>query len=230
MRDVLMRILIIEDEARLADMIARVLSQERYEVDIAHDGNSGLELALTGSYDALILDRMLPGRDGLAIVQLLREEEIGTPVLMLTALGDLTERVEGLDAGADDYLGKPFAFEELLARLRALTRRTDRPILGQAQEFGGLVVNLPLHEVSRDGEEIALSPREFALLETFVRNRGRVLTRDQLLERVWGYEAEPQGNVVDLYVHYLRRKLEAPGSDPLIRTIRGTGYILPADH
>jgi DNA-binding response OmpR family regulator len=225
-----MRILIIEDETRLAEIIARVLTQERYDVDVAHDGESGLELALSGSYDALIVDRMLPGRDGLDIVHMLREERIGTPVLILTALGDLAERVEGLDAGADDYLGKPFAFEELLARLRALTRRTDRPILDQAQIFAGVTVNLSLREVNRDGEQIALSPREFAMLETFVRNRGRVLTRDQLLERVWGYDAEPQGNVVDLYVHYLRRKLETPGSDPFIRTIRGTGYLLPAEH
>jgi DNA-binding response OmpR family regulator len=173
---------------------------------------------------------MLPGRDGLSIVQMLRDERIDTPVLILTALGDLAERVEGLDAGADDYLGKPFAFEELLARLRALTRRADRPILEVAHKIGDVVVNLSRHEVSREGKEIALSPREFAMLETFLRNRGRILTRDQLLERVWGYDAEPQGNVVDVYVHYLRRKLETPGNPPLIRTIRGMGYLLPAEH
>jgi DNA-binding response OmpR family regulator len=225
-----MRLLIIEDEIRLAEIMARVLSQERYDVDMANDGASGLELALTGVYDALIVDRMLPGRDGLNIVQVLREERIDTPVLILTALGDLAERVEGLDAGADDYLGKPFAFEELLARLRALTRRADRPILEVALQIGDVEVNLSRHEVRRKGEEIALSPREFAMLETFLRNRGRILTRDQLLERVWGYDAEPQGNVVDVYVHYLRRKLEAPGKPPLIRTVRGMGYLLPAEH
>jgi DNA-binding response OmpR family regulator len=204
-----------------------VLTQERYDVDLAYDGASGLDSALTGAYDALVVDRMLPGQDGLAIVRTLRAERIDTPVLMLTALSELGERVEGLDAGADDYLGKPFAFEELLARLRALTRRAERPIVDPVLKIGDITINLARREVTRDAKEIPLSPREFALLEMFVRNQGQVLTRDQLLERVWGYDAEPQGNVVDLYVHYLRRKLETRGAPPLIRTIRGTGYLLP---
>jgi DNA-binding response OmpR family regulator len=224
-----MRVLLIEDDLRLARVIARVLEQERFDVDLAPDGETGLDLALTGAYDILIVDRMLPGRDGIAVIKALRAEQVSTPVLMLTARSELPERVEGLDAGADDYLGKPFAFEELLARLRALARRAERPLLPEVVTIGDVTINLSAHTVQRAGQPIELSPREYALLELLVRNRGRVLSRDQLLERVWGYEAEPQGNVVDLYVHYLRRKLDANGSDrdSLIRTVRGAGYMIP---
>jgi two-component system OmpR family response regulator len=225
-----MRILVIEDDERLARVVAGVLRQERFEVDLAYDGESGLDQALSGAYDALIVDWMLPGRDGPDILRDLRAEKIGTPALMLTARGELPQRVEGLDAGADDYLGKPFAFEELLARLRALLRRGERPLLEPTVTLGDIIVDFPSHTVSRNGQPVELSPREFALLETLLRNRGRVLSRDQLLERVWGYDADPQGNVVDLYVHYLRRKLDPPGRDaePLIRTVRGAGYLIPA--
>ncbi|GIW04142.1 MAG: DNA-binding response regulator [Thermomicrobiales bacterium] len=224
-----MRVLLIEDDLRLARVIARVLEQERFDVDLAPDGETGLDLALTGAYDILIVDRMLPGRDGIAVIKALRAEQVSTPVLMLTARSELPERVEGLDAGADDYLGKPFAFEELLARLRALARRAERPLLPEVVTIGDVTINLSAHTVHRAGQPVELSPREYALLELLVRNRGRVLSRDQLLERVWGYEAEPQGNVVDLYVHYLRRKLDANGSerDSLIRTVRGAGYMIP---
>jgi DNA-binding response OmpR family regulator len=223
-----MRILVIEDETRLAMIISRLLKQERFEVDLAHEGERGLELALTGGYDALIVDRMLPRQDGLEVVRALREEGIETPVLMLTARSELPERVEGLNAGADDYLGKPFAFEELLARLRALLRRSERPFVAEEVTVGDTTVNLTTHAVQRAGQEVALTPKEYALLETLVRNRGRVLSRDQLLERVWGYDAEPRGNVVDLYVFYLRRKLnpEGCGREPLIRTVRGSGYVV----
>jgi DNA-binding response OmpR family regulator len=223
------RILVIEDDARLARIIARVLKLERFDVDLAPDGETGLELALTGAYDALVIDRMLPRRDGLEIVRALRAERVATPALMLTARSDLPARVEGLDAGADDYLGKPFAFEELLARLRALLRRTDRPLREEVVAVDGLTLNLTRHTVQRADREVALTPREYALLETLVRNRGRVMSRDQLLERVWGYDADPRGNVVDLYVHYLRRKLDPDGLDPepVVRTVRGTGYVVP---
>jgi DNA-binding response OmpR family regulator len=225
-----MRILVIEDDERLARVIARVLRQERFDVDLAHDGNAGLDRALTGAYDALILDWMLPGRDGLEIIRELRAEHIATPALMLTARGEMPQRVEGLDAGADDYLGKPFAFEELLARLRALLRRGERPLLDPVMPIGEVTVDFAAHVVCREGLPIALSPREFALLEVLARNRGRVLSRDQILERVWGYDADPQGNVVELYIHYLRRKLDPDGKDidPLIRTVRGSGYMIPA--
>ena len=218
-----MRILLVEDDLRLASIIARVLGQERIEVDLAHDGDTGLDLALSGVHHVVILDRMLPGLDGMEVVRSLRDEGQSVPVLMLTALGDLPERVEGLDAGADDYLGKPFAFEELLARVRALARRVERPVLPEIVEAGGVRVDLAGRTVERDGQRVELSPREWTLLETFVRNPGRVLSRDDLLEKVWGYDADPAGNVVELYIHYLRRKLDAPGSS-LIRTVRGAGY------
>jgi DNA-binding response OmpR family regulator len=225
-----MRILVIEDDERLARVIAQVLRQERFDVELAHDGTTGLEQALTGSYDALIVDWMLPGRDGLGIIRELRAEQIATPALMLTARGEMPQRVEGLDAGADDYLGKPFAFEELLARLRALLRRGERPLLEQVMSLGEVSVDFAAHTVYRDGHPITLSPREFALFELLARNRGRVLSQDQILERVWGYDADPQGNVVELYVHYLRRKLDPEGkdADPLVRTVRGAGYMIPA--
>jgi DNA-binding response OmpR family regulator len=205
-----------------------VLSQERFAVDTAHDGETGLELALSGAYDALIVDRMLPGRDGLEIVRALRAEGMDVPALMLTARSELPERVEGLDAGADDYLGKPFAFEELLARLRALLRRGGQPLRPDEITIGELTIDLTGHVVRRGGREIELSPREFHLLETLLRNRGLVLSRDQLLERVWGHDADPQGNVVDLYIHYLRRKVDANPANPLIRTVRGVGYMIPS--
>jgi DNA-binding response OmpR family regulator len=221
-----MRILIIEDEERLAGIIARVLAQERFAVDIVHDGEAGLDAALTGAYDAIILHRMLPKRDGASIVRELRAERISTPVLMLTALSDLPDRVEGLDAGADDYLGKPFAFEELLARLRALVRRTDKPLAPDRVEVGPVTIDLQRRMVERDGAPVDLSAREFALLELLARNRGQVLSRDTILERVWGIDAEPQGNVVELYVFYLRRKLGHTAAHPVIRTVRGAGYVL----
>ncbi|MFN8678070.1 MAG: response regulator transcription factor [Thermomicrobiales bacterium] len=224
-----MRILIVEDDERLARIMERVLRQEHFDVDLAADGEAGLEAALTGIYNALIVDWMLPGKDGVQLIRELRAEHVDTPVLMLTARGELPERVQGLNAGADDYLGKPFAFEELLARLRALTRRAERPLLDTRVTIGPVIIDLAAHSVLRQGRPIELSPREFALLETLARNRGQVLSRDQLLERVWGYEAEPQGNIVDLYVHYLRRKLDPDGVDaePVIRTVRGSGYVVP---
>jgi DNA-binding response OmpR family regulator len=223
-----MRVLLIEDEARLASIVQRLLRQERFDVEVAADGETGLDLALTGVYDALIVDRMLPRQDGLEVVRSLRAEGIGTPALMLTARSELPARVEGLDAGADDYLGKPFAFEELLARLRALLRRTDRPLVADEMTVGDLTLNITTHDVRRAGRDVALTPKEYTLLETLLRNRGRVMSRDQLLERVWGYDADPQGNIVDLYVHYLRRKLDPEGRDaePLIRTVRGAGYAI----
>jgi DNA-binding response OmpR family regulator len=226
-----MRILLIEDEARLANIIQRVLRTERFDVDVALTGDDGLNLALSGSYDALIVDRMLPGIEGLEIIRQLRADGVATPALVLTARADLPERVEGLNAGADDYLGKPFAFEELLARLRALLRRIDRPIAPETLNAGEIALNLDQHTVTKRGEAVELTQREYLLLETLLRNQGRVLTRGELLERVWGYDADPQGNVVELYIHYLRRKLDAPSAtaaSSLIRTVRGVGYQMMA--
>jgi DNA-binding response OmpR family regulator len=225
-----MRVLVIEDDMRLASVIARVLRQERFEVDVAADGSEGLDRALSGVYDALIIDRMLPELGGLDLLRTLRAERIATPALMLTARTRPPERVEGLDAGADDYLGKPFDVDELLARLRALLRRGERPLLEPTIVIGPVTIDLASHEVRRGDEPIALAPREYAVLELLARNRGRVLTRDQLLERAWGYDADPEGKAVDLHVHYLRRKLDPDGEDaaPLIRTVRGAGYVIPA--
>ncbi|HEU0115784.1 MAG TPA: response regulator transcription factor [Thermomicrobiales bacterium] len=225
-----MRILLIEDDTRLASVIARLLRQERFEVDLAADGATGRDLALTGVYDALIIDRMLPELDGLELLRALRAEQIATPALMLTARSRPPERVEGLDAGADDYLGKPVDVDEMLARLRALLRRGERPLLEPTITIGAVTIDFASHTVRRGDQPIALAPREYAVLELLARNRGRVLSRDQLLERVWGYDADPQHKAVDLHVHYLRRKLDPDGEDaaPLIRTVRGAGYVIPA--
>ena len=223
-----MRVLVVEDEEKLADLIARMLNAERIDVDVALDGPGGLERASTGAFDAIVLDRMLPGMDGLEVCRRLRASQVMTPVLVLTARRELNERVQGLDAGADDYLGKPFAFSELLARLRALTRRAERPLLPAVLRVGDVALDQQTHRVERAGREVDLSPREFALLEYLMRNAGQVLTRDQILQRVWGYESEPEGNVVDLYVHCLRKKLNDGGRGAVIRTVRGVGYVARA--
>lgn len=224
-----MRVLVVEDDQRLARVISRLLGQERIDVEIASDGLTGADLALTGKFDVAIVDRMLPGMDGLSLVREMRNEEIATPVLMLTALSDLPERVQGLNAGADDYLGKPFAFEELLARVRALARRGERPVSGETIVIGNLRINPYSHEVTVNEQPVELTPQEFRVLDVLVRNRGRILSRDQLLERAWGSDADPAGNVVDLYIFYLRKKLrlneQLPGL-PRIVTVRGRGYML----
>ena len=220
-----MRVLLIEDEARLSSIIQRVLRAERLDVDVADRGDDGLEAALNGNYDVLIVDRMLPGMDGITLINRLREDGIETPALMLSALSDMPRRVEGLNAGVDDYLAKPFAFEELLARIRALARRRHRPVIDEQLEAGPILVDLANRTVTCNQEQVELTQKEFSLLETLVRNRHRVVTRDELLERVWGYDANPQGNVVELYVHYLRRKLDQDTTqESLIRTVRGAGY------
>jgi DNA-binding response OmpR family regulator len=223
-----MRLLVVEDERRLAELIARRFRSEHYEVDLAYDGDDGLVRARSGGYDAIVLDRMLPGIDGIEICRRLRCAKVETPILMLTARRELQERVEGLDAGADDYLGKPFAFSELLARVRALTRRAERPLLPNVLQIADLSLDMQRHRVELAGAEVELSPREFALLEYLMRNAGQVVTREQILDRVWGYDAEPEGNVIDLYIHYLRRKLDVARPEPLIKTVRGVGYMIRA--
>lgn len=221
-----MRILIIEDDVRLADLIARVLRQEHFDVEIAHDGTTGLDLALTGTFDAAIVDRMLPGMDGVSLIRELRDAHVDTPALMLTARGELHERVEGLRAGADDYLGKPFAFDELLARLDAILRRRERPIVDVTIGASGLSLRQQDESVSIGDRSVGLTHREYVLLETLVRHAGQTVPRDTLLEKVWGYDTDPAGNVVELYVHYVRRKLASLGDagKDLITTVRGIGY------
>jgi heavy metal response regulator len=221
-------ILVVEDEVKLTKLIKRVLEEERYQVDIANDGDRGLEMALVGSYDLIILDLMLPGLSGLEICRSLRQEQSVVPVLMLTARDAINDRVAGLDAGADDYLVKPFAFEELLARVRAMLRRRIQPenLASQTLKYEDLELDLVRHEVMRGGQRIELTAKEFALLEYLMRNAGQVLTRDQIINHVWEYDFDASSNVVDIYIHYLRSKIDEKASRKLIRTVRGVGYSL----
>ncbi|MFI5255242.1 MAG: response regulator transcription factor [Candidatus Limnocylindrales bacterium] len=223
-----MRILVVEDEPKLAALIRRVLTAEHHVVDVAADGVTAVGFAEHSPYDVMILDRMLPDIDGLAVLRLLRTKGIRTPTLMLTALGSVEHRVAGLDSGADDYLAKPFAFAELLARVRALARRAGEPTEGRLAA-GDLELD-QLRHVARVGERVVdLSAKEFALLGFFLRHAGQVLTRQQILDGVWGAEPDVYSNVVDMYVHYLRRKLGELGRADLLRTIRGVGYVLRSE-
>ncbi|MFT3771743.1 MAG: response regulator transcription factor [Minicystis sp.] len=220
-----MRILVVEDEPRLRELIARTLRGEGYEVDAAGDGAEGFDRAQAGAYDLVVLDVMLPTMSGLEISMRLRRKGVRTPVLMLTARDAVDDRVAGLDAGADDYLVKPFAFVELSARIRALLRRQGDPAAGTLK-VDDLVLDRVRREVVRGERRTELTAREFALLEYLMRNAGRVLTRDQILQAVWPPDYEGNSNVVDTYVHYLREKIDARPAKPLIRTVRGVGYTL----
>jgi two-component system, OmpR family, response regulator len=221
----MVRVLLVEDQTKLARAVRRGLQQEGYAVDVAATGDDGLHLAIEVDYDAVVLDVMLPGLDGFEVCRRMRVQGRWAPVLMLTARDGVADRVTGLDVGADDYLVKPFAFRELLARLRALLRRAagERPAV---LTVGGLRLDPAAHTVSRDGRPVELSAREFALLEFFMRHPGEVVTRTQVLEHVWDFNYEGLSNVVDVYVGYLRRKLEQPSGRPLLRTVRGVGYAL----
>lgn len=221
-----MRVLVVEDDRRLVRALRRVLEEERYVVDEAFDGIDGEELAREGEYDAIVLDWMLPGRDGVSVCRNLRRAKIATPILMLTARDTVANRVEGLDAGADDYLVKPFASIELLARLRAIGRRRTEELPDVRLTADDLVMDLVRHEVTRGGKPIELTAREFALLEYFLRHPGQALTRTQILAAVWRYDTEVVSNVVDIYVHYLRDKIDHGHEKKLLHTIRGVGYAL----
>jgi DNA-binding response OmpR family regulator len=222
-----MRVLVVDDEPRMGELIRRVLLAERHVVDLAEDGVGALALAKAGGYDAIVLDRMLPDLDGTEVLQLLRSRGDRTPVLLLTALGSVEQRVAGLDAGADDYLAKPFEFSELLARLRALGRRpvaaAEEPLVA-----GDIELDEQRHVARVADTTVELTAREFALLAYLIRNAGQVLSRRQILDAVWGAEPDVYSNVVDLYVSYLRRKLAAVGRARRLRTVRGVGYTLDA--
>lgn len=221
-----MRILVIEDEKRLADSIKKGLEQEAHAVDVSYEGTDGYGMALIQDYDLIILDLMLPGMDGIEICRKLRHEEnINSSILMLTARGQVKDRVEGLNTGADDYLTKPFAFEELLARIKALSRR-PRNGLGTILTADDLTLDTITYEVKRTGRPIKLSKTEYALLEYLMKNKGRVLTKEQIMGKVWDYDAEILPNTVEVYIRYLRNKIEKPfrGKKPVIETIRGFGY------
>jgi two-component system OmpR family response regulator len=219
------RVLVVEDEMKMARAIRRGLEQEGYAVDTVPDGDEGLYQAGEHPYDAVILDVMLPGLDGFEVCRRLRATGNWAPVLMLTARDRVADRIAGLDAGADDYLVKPFAFGELVARLRALIRRgsVERPTV---LTVGDLTLDPAAHRVTRCGQEVELSAREFALLEFLMRHAGEVVSRSAILDHVWDYNYDGLSNVVDVYIGYLRRKLEQPFNQPLIRTVRGVGYAL----
>ena len=223
-----MRVLVIEDDKNTLKFIAQGLSENGHLVDKANNGKDGLFLALEESYDTIVVDRMLPEMDGLSIIQTLRAEGQKTPVLILSALGEVDDRVEGLRKGGDDYLVKPFAFSELIARLEVLARRREREVPETSLEIGDLRVDLLSHTVSRSGKSISLQPREMRLLEQLLRHQGQVVTRTMLLEKVWDYHFDPQTNVIDVHVSRLRGKIDKGFDYPLIHTVRGVGYILRA--
>ena len=223
-----MHILLVEDESRLATAVRRVLQEEGHVTDWVADGDDALEQARTEEYDIILLDVMIPGTDGYGVARALRAEGAVTPILMLTARDGVPDRVKGLDSGADDYLVKPFALSELLARVRALGRRS-RMSAGQAPsslQVGDLELDLLSREAIRGGKRIELTAKEFALLELLMRHPGQVLTRTQLLDRVWSYDSAVESNVVEIYIHYLRNKVDRNFEPRLIRTVRGVGYAL----
>ena len=224
-----MRVLVIEDDDDVAAYLAKALREIGAVVDRAADGKEGLLLAATEPYDVLVVDRMLPGLDGLSIVRTLRASGNAVPALILSALGDVDDRVAGLRAGGDDYLVKPFAFSELQARIEALLRRARPTTVETTLRVGDLAMDLLAREVRRGGRHIDLQPREFRLLEYLMRHAGQVVSRTMLLENVWDYHFDPQTNVVDVHVSRLRRKLEAGFDAPLLHTVRGAGYMLRAD-
>lgn len=220
-----MRVLLAEDEKKVASHIRNALRQHGYAVDVVHRGDDALELAQASSYDAIVLDVMMPGRDGLSVLRTLRERRVITPVMLLTARGEVSERVEGLRLGADDYVAKPFAMEELVARVEALTRRASGQGLTLLR-VGDLTMNLVTREVRRGGQGIELHPREFALLEYLMQSPGRVLTRAQIIERVWDYHFDTGTNVVDVYIQRLRRKIDDDFPFKMLQTVRAVGYVL----
>lgn len=222
-----MKILVVEDDRKLGGFLRKGLEAQGFVVDFCEHGDDGFTLATTRSYDALVLDIMLPGRDGLSILRNLRERGANVPVILLTARSALNERLDGLNLGADDYLTKPFFIEELVARLHALLRRAS----GQPNnllQHGGLAVNLLTREVKCGAQPVALTAREFALLTYLLRSPGRTFTRTQICEHVWNYHFDPGTNLVDVYVQHVRKKLTQAGGDPLIETVRSVGYRIPA--
>ncbi len=220
-----MKLLVIEDEKKIATLINKGLREQGYTADVVHDGDEGLERAVNQQYDAIVLDIMLPGRDGLSLLRALREKKINTPVMILTARGEVNERVEGLDAGADDYMAKPFSMDELIARLRALMRRVTGENIS-LYRAGELSMNLVSREVLRGKRKIELTGREFRLLEYLMRAPDHVLTRTQIIERVWEYHFDPGTNLVDVYIQRLRRKIDDGETLKMIQTVRGVGYSI----
>ncbi len=224
-----MRLLVIEDDRETAQFLVKALKESGHGADAAADGDTGLAMARDGNYDVLIVDRMLPKRDGLTLIETLRGEGARTPALILSALGSVDDRVKGLRSGGDDYLTKPYAFSELLARVEALGRRSEPEATTTRYIVGDLVLDRLSHKVSRGGESILLQAREFRLLEYLMRHAGQVITRTMLLEHVWDYHFDPQTNVIDVHVSRLRSKIDKGFPKPLLHTVRGAGYVVRAD-
>lgn len=224
-----MHVLIVEDDDSTAAYMAKGLAESGYLVDRCSDGQDGLIRATSGDFDILIVDRMLPKLDGLSLIQALRAAKVSTPVLILSALGQVDDRVKGLRAGGDDYLTKPFAFSELLARVEALLRRREAPVVQTQLAVADLEMDLLTREVRRAGQMIPLQPREFRLLEYLMRHAGQVVTRTMLLEGVWDYHFDPQTNVIDVHISRLRQKIDKEFDKPLLHTVRGAGYALRAE-
>ncbi len=218
-----MRILIVEDDHKIAGALKRGLEQENFAVDIEYDGDSGYGAARTLPYDLIVLDRMLPGIDGLTLCKKLREEQIHIPILMLTAKSHVHDRIDGLNSGADDYLPKPFSFEELLARIRALLRR-PKEAQDSVLSVGNLTLDTATYQVSRNNTPIQLSSKEFALLEYLMRNAGQVLSKENIIDHVWNFDADILPNNVEVYIGYLRNKIDKGFATPLLHTVRGFGY------
>lgn len=223
-----MRVLLIEDDTSVADYARRGLQEASHQVDCVDNGTRGLEMAHTGEYDVLIVDRMLPGLDGVELIRSLRSAGVRTPTLILSALSQVEQRVDGLEAGSDDYLIKPFALAELLARVQALHRRSNDSEPAAILSVADLSLNRLTRQVQRNGVDISLQPREFRLLEYLLLNADRVVTRTMLLEKVWDYHFHPQTNVIGVHISRLRQKIDADAHLPLIHTIRGAGYMLSA--
>jgi two-component system, OmpR family, response regulator len=224
-----MRLLVVEDDPTIASFVSKGLQEAGYAVDVAEDGTRGLQLALTEPYDAAVLDVMLPGRDGLSIIEELRRRRINVPVLILSARHSVDDRIRGLQAGGDDYLTKPFAFSELLARVQALIRRSQGSPEPTRLAAGDLSLDLATRHVERAGRPIDLRPREFALLEYLLRNAGRVVSKTMIMEHVWNYSFDPRTNVVDVLVFRLRERVDRDFDTKLIQTVRGIGYVLKVE-
>lgn len=221
-----MRVLLIEDDKETAAFLVKALKESGHAAETAQDGETGLSYARAGDYDVLIIDRMLPERDGLSVIEALRKDADRTPVLILSALGEVDDRVKGLRAGGDDYLTKPYAYSELLARIEALARRSAPEESETTYVVGDLVLDRLSHKVVRSGESIILQPREFRLLEYLMKNAGQVVTRTMLLEHIWDYHFDPQTNVIDVHISRLRAKIDKGFNSPLLHTVRGAGYMI----
>ena len=224
-----MKILVVEDENGLREALIKALSDEGYAADGAADGEEGQDLAETGVYDLILLDVMLPKRSGLDVLRDLRDEEIDVPVIMVTARSALDDKVTGMDLGADDYLTKPFAMEELFARIRMVSRRSHNVSVDNGIKAGDMSLNMHTYELSAGGRQVKLGAKEFSLMEYLMLNRGMVLTREQITDKIWGYDSDAEYNTVDVYVSFLRKKMQFIGTTARIDAVRGVGYVLKAD-